>query len=141
MFLLDTNVVSELRKGAKADAGVRAFHAGLAPELVYLSVITLGEIRRGIENIRGRGDLRQARRLEDWLEAVLADHAARVLSFDADCAQVWGKLMSPGPQHPIDKQIAATALIHDLTVVTRNTADFAATGVRMVNPFQATDGA
>lgn len=135
MYLLDTNIVSELRKGRLANPGVRAFHAALAPEDVYLPVITLGEIRRGVENIRSRGDTRQAARLEAWLDALVADHAERILGFDLDCAQVWGKLMSPNPQHPIDKQIAAIALLYDLTVVTRNARDFERTGVRVVNPF------
>ena len=66
---------------------------------------------------------------------MLAEHSARILNFDLDCAQVWGALMAPNPQHPIDKQIAAIALIHDLTLVTRNSADFAGTGVRLHNPF------
>jgi toxin FitB len=65
----------------------------------------------------------------------VADYADRILGFDLDCAQLWGRLMSHGPQHPIDKQIAAIALIHDLTLVTRNTADFTSSGVRTLNPF------
>lgn len=137
MVLLDTNVVSELRKGARAHPGVTAFFAGLAPEDIHLAVQTIGEIRRGVENIRQRGDRDQAARLESWLDNMVQDHAARILGFDLDAAQVWGKLMAPSPQHPIDKQIAAIALLHDLTVVTRNTADFAGTGVRLIDPFAA----
>ncbi|WP_246262447.1 hypothetical protein [Aromatoleum evansii] len=68
---------------------------------------------------------------------VVADYADRILGFDLDCAQVWGKLMSPSPRHPIDKQIAAIALIYDLTVVTWNTEDFESTGVRNINPFSS----
>ncbi len=135
MYLIDTNVVSELRKGSRANPGVRAFFATLEPQDIFLAVQTIGEIRRGLENIRGRGDKDQATKLEAWLNVVITDHAPRLLEFDLDTAQVWGKLMSPNPQHPIDKQIAAVALIHDLTVVTRNTADFDATGVRLLNPF------
>lgn len=135
MYLLDTNVVSELRKGARANPGVTAFFGDLRSEDIYLSVQTIGELRRGVENIRGRGDQKQADRLEGWLDAVVSDHAVRILDFDLECAQVWGKLMSPHPQHPIDKQIAAIGLIYDLTVVTRNTADFEPTGVRLLNPF------
>lgn len=135
MYLLDTNVISELRKGGRANPGVTAFFAGLVPEDIYLSVQTIGEIRRGLENIRHRGDHEQAYRLEVWLEALLADYSDRILGFDLDCAQVWGRLMSPNPQHAIDKQIAAIALIHDLTVVTRNTSDFDWRGVRWINPF------
>lgn len=135
MYLLDTNVISELRKGARANPGVSAFFAALKPEDIYLSVQTIGEIRRGLENIRGRGDGEQADRLEVWLDLVVSSYASRIVGFDLDCTQVWGKLMSPNPQHAIDKQIAAIALIHELTVVTRNTADFEATGVRLINPF------
>ena len=98
---------------------------------------TIGELRRGVELIRLRGDTEQAGLLEDWLSAVLDQHADKVLAFDADAAQVWGRLRVPNPEHALDKQIAATALVHDLTVVTRNAADFAGTGVKVMNPFVA----
>jgi hypothetical protein len=136
MYLLDTNVISELRKGGHANPGVTTFFATLAPEDIYLSVVTIGEIRRGLENVRARGDREQAGRLETWLDRVVTDFSDRILDFDLECAQVWGKLMSPHPQHPIDKQIAAIALIYDLTVVTRNTDDFVSSGVRKLNPFR-----
>lgn len=136
MYLLDTKVISELRKGGRANHGVTAFFATLAAEDIYLSVVTIGEIRRGLENVRARGDREQAGRLEAWLDKVVTDFSDRILEFDLDCAQVWGKLMSPQPQHPIDKQIAAIALIYDLTVVTRNTDDFVSSGVRSLNPFR-----
>lgn len=136
MYLVDTNVISEARKGRKANTGVQAFWQRVDAGDVYLSAITVGELRRGLENILHRGDADQARLLEAWLEVVAGQYADRILAFDADCAQVWGKLMSPHPQHPIDKQIAAIALIHDLTVVTRNVDDFRGTGVRVENPFQ-----
>jgi hypothetical protein len=136
MYLLDTNVISELRKGGRANPGVTAFFATLAPEDIYLSVVTIGEIRRGLENVRARGDREQAGRLETWLDRVVTDFSDRILDFDLECAQVWGKLMSPHPQHPIAKQIAAIALIYDLTVVTRNTDDFVSSGVRKLNPFR-----
>lgn len=95
----------------------------------------MGELRRGIENIRKRGDHPQARRLDAWLALVSHDYADRVLGFDDECAQIWGYLMSPDPSHPIDKQIAAIALSYDLEVVTRNVRDFSATGVKLFNPF------
>ncbi|MBN8442144.1 MAG: type II toxin-antitoxin system VapC family toxin [Thauera sp.] len=136
MYLLDTNVISELRKGGRANHGVTAFFATLAAEEIYLSVVTIGQIRRGLENVRARGDREQAGRLEAWLDKVVTDFSDRILEFDLDCAQVWGKLMSPHPQHAIDKQIAAIALIYDLTVVTRNTDDFVSSGVRSLNPFR-----
>ena len=136
MYLLDTKVISELRKGGRANHGVTAFFATLAAEDIYLSVVTIGEIRRGLENVRARGDREQAGRLEAWLDKVVTDFSDRILEFDLDCAQVWGKLMSPHPQHPIDKLIAAIALIYDLTVVTRNTDDFVSSGVRSLNPYR-----
>ena len=135
MYLIDTNVISEARKGAKANPGVRRFFQTADPAGLYVAVQTVGEIRRGLENIRHRGDLAQARKLEKWLGALVSDYADRILSFDADSAQVWCRLMSPHHAHPVDKQIAAIALIHDLAVVTRNVDDFRGTGVRLQNPF------
>lgn len=135
MFLVDTNVISEMRKGKSANPGVRAFFRTADPAGLYLSVQTIGEIRRGLENVRHRGDLAQAKKLENWLDLLVRDYADKILDFDQECAQVWGYLMSPQPQHPIDKQIAAIALIHDLTVVTRNVDDFRGTGVGLRNPF------
>jgi len=133
--LVDTNVISEARKGAKANSGVKKFFRETDADDLYLSAQTIGEIRRGLENIRHRGDLPQTRKLEKWLDLVVADYADKILTFDEECAQVWGRLMSPHPAHPIDKQIAAIALIHDLTVVTRNVDDFRGTGVEIKNPF------
>ena len=135
MYLVDTNVISEARKGKKANPGVQAFFQTADAGDIYLSVQTIGEIRRGQENIRHRGDLPQAIKLEKWLELIITFYADRILNFDEECAQVWGRLMSPHHQHPIDKQIAAIALIHDLTVVTRNVDDFRGTGVVLHNPF------
>ena len=134
MYLVDTNVISEARKGIKANPGVQKFFQ--TPGNIYISAQTIGEIRRGLENIRHRGDLPQTSKLEKWLELVVSDYADKILTFDEECAQVWGRLMSPHPEHQIDKQIAAIALIHDLAVVTRNVDDFRGTGVKIVNPFE-----
>ena len=135
MYLVDTNVISEMRKGVKAHPGVINFFRSAPDDERYLAVQTIGEIRRGIENIRRRGDQRHAARLEAWLDAVVDEYAGRVLNFDMDCAHVWGRLMSPEASHPIDKQIAAIALIYGLVVVTRNVSDFSGTSVRVLNPF------
>lgn len=135
MYLVDTNVISEARKARKANRGVVDFFRTNRSANLYLSVQSIGEIRRGIENVRGRGDPAQATRLESWLDVVLIDYADRILSFDSDCAQLWGRLMSPDASKPIDRQIAAIALIHGLEVVTRNVQDFSSTGVNSLNPF------
>jgi len=135
VYLVDTNVISEARKGKKANPGVQEFFQTADAIDLYLCVQTIGEIRRGLENIRRRGDIPQTRKLEKWLDLVVADYADRILTFDEACAQVWGRLMSPHHEHAVDKQIAAIALIHDLTVVTRNVDDFRGTGVALKNPF------
>jgi len=138
MYLIDTNVISEARKKSGADPGVRRFFADVTArsEPVYLSVVTIGELRRGIELIRHRGDLPQALRLESWLQVVLTDYSDRILPLDEEIAQIWGRLRVPHPEHALDKQIAATALLYGLTVVTRNQHDFKATSVDVLNPFE-----
>ncbi len=137
MYLIDTNVVSEARKWAKANRGVTAFfdHALATQARLYLSVISVGELRRGVALISHRGDVDRATLLDAWLTSLLEEYAENILPFDTDAAQVWGRLRVPNPAHGLDKQIAAIALVNDLTIVTRNTADFADTGVRLENPF------
>ncbi len=98
-------------------------------------MVTIGELRRGIELIRHRGDAPQAQRLEEWLQIILTEYADGILPMDEEIAQLWGRLRAPHPEHALDKQIAATALIYGLTVVTRNQRDFEATGARILNPF------
>mgnify|MGYP003949502601 FL=1 len=139
MYLVDTNVISEIRKRDRADKGVMAFFrkASRDDADLYLSVVTIGEIRRGVELIRHRGDKPQATRLENWLDDVLLEFGPHVLAVDEEIGQLWGRLRVPHPEHALDKLIAATALIHDLTVVTRNVDDFAGTGNRVLNPFDA----
>ena len=137
MYLIDTNAISEARKRDKANPGVIRFFdkAQVDGDALYVSVITVGEIRRGIELIRHRGDARQARQLEAWLELILQEFEDHILDFAHDEAQLWGRLRVPHPENAIDKQIAATALTHDLTLVTRNIEHFEGLGVRIFNPF------
>jgi len=138
MYLIDTNVISEARKRDKANPGVIGFfeRAQADGDLLYVSVITLGEIRRGIELIRHRGDAIQARQLESWLALLLREFEDHILDFAHDEAQVWGRLRVPHPEDAIDKQIAATALTYDLTLATRNINDFEGSGIRLQNPFR-----
>ena len=138
MYLVDTNIISEARKKLKANKGVRAFFKqAIAEEIpMFISVVTVGELRRGVELIRHRGDTRQANQLEKWLEALLVEYKDSILDINQDIAQLWGRLRVPHSENALDKQIAATALIYDLTVVTRNHRDFSNTGVRLLNPFE-----
>jgi len=137
MYLVDTNVISEARKKSKANAGVRVFFRQAIEEetRMFISVVTVGELRRGVESIRHRGDVRQANQLEKWLGALVAEYQDHILDINQDIAQLWGRLRAPHPENALDKQIAATALIYELTVVTRNHKDFVKTGVRVLNPF------
>ena len=137
MYLIDTNVISEARKKSKANRGVRAFFKQVIKDQTrtFISVVTIGELRHGVESIRYRGDARQANRLEKWLMALLTEYQDYILDIDSDVAQLWGRLRVPHPENALDKQIAATAIIFDLTVVTRNHKDFVKTGVRVLNPF------
>lgn len=138
MYLLDTNVVSELRKHDRANLGVQRFFRELAERKspAFISVITLGELRRGVEMIRHRGDERQAGALENWLQTLVEEYGDSILDFGGEEAQVWGLLRVPQHENALDKQIAATALIYGLTLVTRNVRDFSATGVVLHNPFE-----
>lgn len=137
VFLLDTGVISEIRKGPNANPGVREFFAKAIRDAtdLYLSAVTIGELGQGVERIRRRGDTAQAKRLERWLGTVTTTYSQAILPFDEECAHVWGRLRVPNPENLLDKQIAATALIHDLQVVTRNLAHYSPTGVRLLNPF------
>ncbi|HEX7762089.1 MAG TPA: type II toxin-antitoxin system VapC family toxin [Cellvibrio sp.] len=137
MYLIDTNVISELRKKGNINSGVKDFftQAAVNGTPMYISVVTIGELRRGIELMRHRGDLSQSQALELWLNLILDEYDEHILEFSQETAQVWGALRVPHHENAIDKQIAATALVYDLCVVTRNIDDFKTTGVKTINPF------
>ncbi len=138
MYLIDTDVISELRKGTKADPRVLRFFADADNDnhALYLSVVTIGELRRGVELIRHREDTQQAKRLENWLALLLREYEDYILEFGREEAQVWGRLRVPHHENALDKQIAATALTHGLKLVTRNTERFRRLGLEIVNPFE-----
>jgi hypothetical protein len=138
MFLLDTNVVSELRRPERADANVRSWAAKTPAELYALSVVTVQELERGTL-LMERRDATQGAILRRWLEAeVLTKLGARTLPIDVAIARQCAHLHVPDPRPERDALIAATALTHRLTVVTRNTADFEPMGVTLFNPWLAT---
>ena len=137
MYLLDTNVVSELRKAksGKADAGVIAWAAGIPASELFLSAISVLELEMGVLLVERR-DAAQGTVLRSWLDRhVLPAFADRILPVDAAVARRCARLHVPDPRAERDALIAATALVHELTVVTRNVSDFEATGVRLLNPW------
>jgi toxin FitB len=133
-YLVDMNVLSEIRKGKACDASVRRWWATVMADEVYLSVLVLGEIRRGIE-LRRRNDTIQANVLGAWLTRLETVYADRILNVDTAVADLWGRLQVPNPLPVVDGLLAATALVHDLALVTRNVGDVSTTGVRLVDPF------
>jgi predicted nucleic acid-binding protein len=135
-YLVDTNVVSELRKGDRCNPGVAAWFAQISTDEIYLSVLTLGEVRKGIENIRRR-DQASAAALEAWFEELIVAYPGRWLPVDAAIAEQWGRFNIPDPLPVLDGLLAATARVHGLTLVTRNLKDVERTGVECLNPFAA----
>jgi predicted nucleic acid-binding protein len=133
-YLVDTNVISEVRKGGRADPNVAAWYAAVPDEALYVSVLVLGEIRRGIERKRPQ-DARQASALEAWLAAVLRGFADRIVPVDRLVAEEWGRMGASRPVSVIDGLLAATAKVHALTLVTRNIVDVRGLGARVLNPF------
>jgi toxin FitB len=135
MYLIDTNVVSERRKGQRANPGVLDFFDTVAENERFLSVVTVGEIRRGVQLIRQRRHHQQADCLELWLEHLTEQYGDRTLPIDREIADLWGRLRVPNQENELDKLIAATAIVYGLVVVTRNVTDFIKTGVVCRNPF------
>ena len=133
-YLIDTNVISELRKGARCDSRVAAWFDKLPEEEIFLSVLTIGEIRRGIENLRRRDEI-SAAALDGWLHEILATHGERILPIDRQTAEEWGRLNVPDPVPVVDGLLAASAKVRGMTMATRNVKDIERTGVQYVNPF------
>lgn len=138
-YLLDTNVISELRKGERADSKVLAWFADRADEEIFLSVLTIGEIRRGIESVRRR-DPDSAAALDRWLALLSEAHGDRILPIDRAIAEEWGRMNVPDPVPVVDSLLAATARALDLTLVTRNVADVEGAKVEIFDPFAAGSG-
>jgi predicted nucleic acid-binding protein len=137
-FLVDTNVLSEIRKRHRGDANVVRWAASQRRQDLYTSVLVLGEIRLGVERARRR-DPDKALVLERWLHVVRQAFEGRILSVDGRVAEEWGRLNTPRTLPVVDGLLAATAKVHELVVATRNVADLAASGVPTMNPFEAPD--
>ena len=134
-FLIDTNIISEIRKGARCDAGVAKWYASLKDDDLYLSVLVLGEIRKGIELARSR-DPAKADVLEAWLSEVEAAFGDRILLVDRSVTDQWGRMNAVRPIPVIDGLLAAQAKVHGLTLATRNDADVEGLGAKVLNPFK-----
>jgi toxin FitB len=132
-YLLDTNVISELRK-RDPDPNVAAWYDTVTSAEIYISVLTIGEIRLGIERLRRR-DTAQADRLEHWLQGLRAAYQDHIVGIDTDAAEEWGRLNVPDPLPVIDGLLAACAKIRGWILVTRNTTDLARSAVTLLNPF------
>jgi hypothetical protein len=133
-YLLDTNVLSEARKGQRADPKVLKWFESVDDDELFLSVLVLGEIRKGIEQVRS-ADPAKATALEQWLNHTEQTYADRILPITADIAAQWGRLSAKRPLSTVDGLLAATALVRDLTFVTRNVQHAFHTGVKLLNPF------
>ncbi len=133
-FLLDTNIISELRKGPRCHPSVANWFSTIEGHEVYLSVLVVGEIRKGIELVR-RNDHITAARLERWLQQIIDQYSERILPIDQNVAEEWGRLNVPNPLPIIDALLAATAKVYNLVLVTRNVNDIRRSGVSYMNPF------
>jgi predicted nucleic acid-binding protein len=136
MYLLDTVVLSELRKSpARRNPHVVSWLASVRPDELFISAVSIAEIERGIERQRPV-DPAFAAALTEWLDVMLGNYGERILPLGVDIARRWGRLSAQIGDNGIDLAIAATALAHGLAIVTRNVSDFAATGAALVDPFE-----
>jgi hypothetical protein len=133
-YLIDTNIIAEVRKGTRCDPRVARWWAGIADADLFVSVLVLGEIRKGIELARPR-DPAKAAALERWLNTVRHMFGQRILPIDQAVADAWGRLNASQARPTVDSLLAATAQVYDLTLVTRNLTDMPKTGIAMLNPF------
>lgn len=134
--LVDTDVIVAARKGGAAPAGVAAFFERVPPDMRYVPVQVIAQLRAGIQCCWRREAALEALALEGWLEAVLAEYAPRLLEFDLDCALVCARLCERGHAHGVDGQIAAMGIAYGLTVVSGRLDSFVAQGLRLENPFR-----
>lgn len=135
-YLIDTNVISEVAKGHRCNPGVSAWYAEIDAADIFLSVLMLAEIRKGIERAR-QSQPAKSEALETWLSEVRRAFAGRVLAIDEDIADTWGCLAARRSLHVVDSLLAATAIAKGLRLVTRNVADVAGLGAVLLNPFQS----
>jgi predicted nucleic acid-binding protein len=134
-YLIDTSIISEIRKGDRCDPNVAIWYKKIEDASLYLSVLVIGEIRKAIERVRPK-DNAQARAIENWLKAVDKAFGERILPIDRAVADEWGRLNASRPLPVIDGLLAATAKVHRMTLVTRNTAGIADLGVHILDPFE-----
>jgi predicted nucleic acid-binding protein len=135
-WLIDTNIISEVRKGARCHPAVAAWWSRVEDRDLFLSTLTIGEIRKGVETVRAR-DPEKARALETWLQAIVQAFGPRILGIDAAVAESWGRIAAIRSVPVVDALLAATASMHGLVLVTRNANDVAGLGVRILNPFES----
>jgi toxin FitB len=135
-YLIDTNIISEVRKGDRCDSNVKAWYASIAEDTLFLSTLVLGEIRKGIELARTR-DPDRAAALERWLRQIETAFGSRVLGVDSAVSDQWGRMGAIRPIPVVDGLLAATAAVNGLTLVTRNDRDVAGLGATVLNPFRS----
>jgi toxin FitB len=135
-YLIDTNVISEIRKGPRCNPNVAAWYDSVSPETLYVSVLVLGEIRKGIERAKPKNP-EYARNLDQWLGQLRSAFSERMMYVDAPVADEWGRMSAGRTLATTDGLLAATAKVHGMTLVTRNTADVAGLDVATLNPFAA----
>jgi predicted nucleic acid-binding protein len=133
-YLIDTNIISEVRKGSACNPRVAAWYVSIEDESIYLSALALGEIRKGIERARPK-EPAKALALEKWLSTLSRSFAERILPVDRAVADEWGRMSAKRPVSTVDALLAATAKVHGMTLATRNTSHVTDLGANVLNPF------